>query len=815
MRKKVIISIFKIYLFLFASQFLGYAQYNWNNLPLGAGGFVTGIVYSKTEANLKYARTDVGGAYRWDQTKNQWIPLLDWVSTDETGYLGVESIAIDPNNNNNVYMSVGTDYFNSGKSAILKSTDRGNTFTVIDVTSQFKVHGNGMGRQNGERLAIDPNNSNIIYCGSRRNGLFKSTNGGTTWSNVASLNVTTTANDNGICFVLFDASNVVNNVTQTIYVGVSRTGSTNLYKSVDGGSTWNAVSNATTTYMPQRAVLASDKNLYVTYADKEGPWNIGSGQVSKLNTTNGTWTNITPNNNAYGYGGIDVDPTNPQRIILSTSNKYNLQYNAPSGSVWGDVFYLSTNGGSSWTDLVGASYITINTNGMAWMAGTSIHWTGDIKFDPFSLSNVSVISGQGIFTCSNVNTYPTTWKADAMGIEETVPLDIVSIPNGPVVTALGDVDGFINSSALTFGTRHTPSIGTTTGISYASGNTQKLVRVGDKMYVSTNQGSSWTQTATISGVKGKVALSYDGNTILHCPEGSSTTYRSTNNGTSWSISNGISIKDAVLVADPITNNKFYAYNDANGALLVSTDGGINFTTASTTNAYASKLIRTVPGFANHLWLPQYWNGLKRSIDGGSTLSTPSSNVTWCTAVGFGMAKAGSNYPTLYIWGTVSGVTGLFTSIDQGVTWTRINDDAHEFGGTGNGQFVIGDMNVYGRVYMSTVGRGVITGIPNVTTPILTTSHTISSAGVKTYPNPVKDILTLDFSELNNLSDIHQIEIYNIQGYKISDVPLNNLSNNNQIVRFNVQSLPLKKNEIYLIKIQKSDGETFTTKFILE
>jgi hypothetical protein len=125
------------------------------------------------------------------------------------------------------------------------------------------------------------------------------------------------------------------------------------------------------------------------------------------------------------------------------------------------------------------------------------------------------------------------------------------------------------------------------------------------------------------------------------------------------------------------------------------------------------------------------------------------------------------------------------------------------------------MNVYGRVYMSTVGRGVITGIPNATTPILTAAHTQSSTTVKTYPNPVKDVLTIDFSERNNLSDIFQIEIYNIQGNKISDVPLNNLSNNNQIVRFNVQSLPLKKNEIYLIKIQKSDGEIFTTKFIIE
>ena len=58
---------------------------------------------------------------------------------------------------------------------------------------------------------------------------------------------------------------------------------------------------------------------------------------------------------------------------------------------------------------------------------------------------------------------------------------------------------------------------------------------------------------------------------------------------------------------------------------------------------------------------------------------------------------------------ISQPLGLYRSDDQGTTWTRINDDQHQFGGPGNAQIVCGDMNVYGRVYMSTVGRGVICG----------------------------------------------------------------------------------------------------------
>lgn len=81
-------------------------------------------------------------------------------------------MAIDPQNANNIYFLCGMDYFDNGKTAILKSTDKGNSFAIIDVTTKFKAHGNGMGRSNGERLAVDPHNSNILFCGTRRNGLW-------------------------------------------------------------------------------------------------------------------------------------------------------------------------------------------------------------------------------------------------------------------------------------------------------------------------------------------------------------------------------------------------------------------------------------------------------------------------------------------------------------------------------------------------------------------------------------------------------------------------------------------------------------------
>src|SRR5690606_24376097 len=50
-------------------------------------------------------------------------------------------------------------------------------------------------------------------------------------------------------------------------------------------------------------------------------------------------------------------------------------------------------------------------------------------------------------------------------------------------------------------------------------------------------------------------------------------------------------------------------------------------------------------------------------------------------------------------------------IDTGASWVRVNDADHQFGGPGNGQFVVGDMNTFGVVYMSTAGRGIVHGAP--------------------------------------------------------------------------------------------------------
>jgi xyloglucan-specific exo-beta-1,4-glucanase len=74
--------------------------YSWRNVQIAGGGFVPGIVFNQTQPNLIYARTDIGGAYRWNQSTGRWVPLLDWVGFTNWGWNGVVSLAtdsVDPN----------------------------------------------------------------------------------------------------------------------------------------------------------------------------------------------------------------------------------------------------------------------------------------------------------------------------------------------------------------------------------------------------------------------------------------------------------------------------------------------------------------------------------------------------------------------------------------------------------------------------------------------------------------------------------------------------------------------------------------------
>ena len=741
-------------------------KYEWGNVRFDGGGFVSAVMFHPKAENLLYARTDVGGIYRFDFQNKTWIPLMDFISENDKGLYGTEAFALDPNDPKRIYVLAGTGYFSKGRTAVLRSEDFGATWDTSYV--EMLAHGNGMGRQTGEKLAVDPNKGNIIFCGSRTKGLYKSTDYGKTWTSAYKVALSTATESslngvNGISFVMFDESQGKNadGSTKTIYIGISET-KDNLQVSHDGGATWEAIKGVPTGLMPHRAKIV-DGDMYVTFADGPGPYNIASGGSYKYNIAGGTWTDLTPSDSVEhegsttksyekdksSYGGVAIDPKDKNHIVISTLGKYTGRHvTKDEKENYGDRIYATTDGGKTWNH--GQHYNdipNIDANGTDWIPGNAIHWAGSLEINPFNNKQAWVTSGNGIFMTEDVSAKVPLWKFMSKGIEETVPLDIVSIPGGPLVTAIGDYDGAVYTDIKQSAQRHKPTIGTTESMGYAP-LTGSLVRTGvitvygkydsqnfNVMYRSDDMGKTWDSVkTTLKGPKGLVVLSADGKIMLHRPDQGATVYRSDDNGASWTaVETGTQTNYSRIVADPVDPKTFYVMGGM-GSLYRSTDGGKTFAEAEARlqNEQAGEyyngggLIRTVPKREGHLWVPmdqaQVWQpkgfteyGLAYTEDGGKSWNRCEGAST-AIAVGIGKAKEGSDYETIFIWGAAKSgdPIGIYRSTDKCKTFERVNDDLHQFGGPGNGNFVQGDMNTFGVVYMSTVGRGTIVGAPEGT-----------------------------------------------------------------------------------------------------
>jgi len=678
--------------------------YVWNNAQVVGGGYVTGLVFNAREKGLLYARTDMGGAYRWDPAAGQWIPLTDRFGEKDWNLLGIDSLATDPVAPDRLYVAAGT-YTNSwaGNGALLRSTDRGRTFQRTDLP--FKLGSNEDGRGAGERLAIDPGNHGTLLLGTRKNGLWRSTDSGVTWGQVSTFPVKDGAGSGaGISFVTYGPAG-----SRTVYVGVADK-SRSLYRSTDGGSTWQAVSGQPTGQLPQHGVLSGDGSLYLTYTDALGPNGVTAGSVWKFTPAGGggTWKNVSPSTGGYGFSGLAVDPRKPSTVMVTTLDRW-----------WPeDELYRSTDGGTTWKALAAKS---VRNASAAPYVGTGIgHWMTALTIDPFDSGHVLYGTGSGIWGSKDVTATDSGgtshWTVAARGLEETALSDVIAPPGGATaITAMGDLGGFRYGGSLTkvpAGRLDSPKMTTGTDIDFAQSNPSLMVRVGrggaqDGAY-STDGGSSWsgfTSEPVGSADSGQVALSADGSAIVWTEAGQAP-YRSTDKGASWSKAGGLG-SGAVVVADRSSARTFYSL--AGGTLYASTDGGATFT-ARATNVPGGRLT-AVPGIAGDLWISGGDKGLLHSTDGGRTFTTLRS-VQSASALGFGKAAPGASYQALYLVGTVKNVTGVFRSTDRGATWLRVNDDAHQWGSIGGVGVVSGDPDTFGRVYVGTNGRGLQYGDPS-------------------------------------------------------------------------------------------------------
>jgi xyloglucan-specific exo-beta-1,4-glucanase len=739
-------------------------QYNFQNVVIGGGGgFIPGIIFSTREQNLVYARTDIGGAYRWDLQRGVWTPLLDWIGPNDWNLTGVESLATDPVDPQILYLAVGsyTNDYTTQNGAILRSFDRGHTFERFNLP--FKVGGNMPGRSMGERLAIDPNNHSILYLGTRSgNGLWRSTNFGASWSKVNSFPdpgtyhpPTTGPGDTydgdliGVVWVTFDPrTGTSGHTTQTIYVGVADLANS-VYRSTDGGNTWAAVAGQPNGFLPHHGKLASNGMLYISYSNGAGPYDGTSGDVWKFDTSAATWTRISPypsTNTAddyYGYGGLSIDAQNPDTLVVAALNSW-----------WPDtILFRSVDGGSTWSRIwnwgnypllmtnYSLSYASIapwltfgtspspcttpaNENSTCPQPTPKLGWmVGSLEIDPFNSDHMLYGTGATMFGTNNL----TAWdlggivqiSVAAVGVEETSVQTLISPPTGPhLLSGVGDIGGFTHNSLTTPSVMDiNPEIGTTTTLDFAELVPSFIVRAGSgngggqNIGFSTDGGQTWSpaSSAPAGAASGTVAMAADGSIVVWNPSGVGAFY-SIDQGATWTASSGLP-SGGLVASDRVNPLKFYGY--ANGSFYLSTDGGATFVASAASGlppAGTSVYFKAVPGHEGDIWLAggsaTTVQGLWHSIDGGNTFSKLP-QVESASNIGFGRHAPSHKYVALYSSAQIFGVPGIYRSDDGGWTWVRINDNCHQYGSTNAA--ITGDPRIYGRVYFSTNGRGIIYG----------------------------------------------------------------------------------------------------------
>ncbi|WP_327400140.1 cellulose binding domain-containing protein [Streptomyces sp. NBC_01288] len=722
--------------------------YTWHNARIDGGGFVPGVVFNRSEKNLAYARTDIGGAYRWQESTKIWTPLLDSVGWDAWGHTGVVSLASDSVDPDKVYAAVGT-YTNSWdptNGAVLRSRDRGGSWQETDLP--FKLGGNMPGRGMGERLAVDPNKDSVLYLGAPSGkGLWRSTDSGVTWSQVTNFpnvgnyvqdptDTSGYANDNqGIVWVTFDESTgTAGSATKTIYVGVADQANA-VYRSTDAGATWSRVAGQPTGYLAHKGVLdAVNGYLYIAYSDKGGPYDGGKGRLWRYATATGTWTDISPVAEAdtyYGFSGLTVDRQHPGTVMATAYSSW-----------WPDTqIFRSTDSGGTWTkawdytsypnranrytmDVSSSPWLTFGANPSPPEQAPKLGWmTESLEIDPFDSNRMMYGTGATLYGTENLTNWDSggqfTVKPMVRGLEETAVNDLAAPPSGgaQLLSALGDIGGFRHTDPTKVPSMMftSPTFTTTTSLDFAETDPNTVVRVGNvdtgaHIAFSTDNGANWFAGTDPSGVSGggTVAAASDGSRFVWSPAGAGVQY-TTGFGSSWAASSGIPA-GAIVESDRVDAKTFYGFKS--GHFYVSSDGGATFTTSTAAGLPTGDSVRfkALPGTKGDVWLAGGASdgayGLWHSTDAGATFAKLA-NVDQADTIGFGKAATGASYQTLYTSARIGGVRGIFRSTDKGATWTRINDDAHQWGWTGAA--ITGDPRVYGRVYVSTNGRGVVYG----------------------------------------------------------------------------------------------------------
>ena len=195
-------------------------------------------------------------------------------------------------------------------------------------------------------IAIDPADKRTWYVGVSAGGVWKSTNGGISFSPIfdgqGSFSIGALAIDPANRSVIWVGTGE-NNVQRVVAYGDG------IYKSIDGGRSWKNMGLKTSEHIGR--ILVDPRNSDVVYVASQGPAWRGGGDRGLYKTTDGgkTWTKILAGDNEWtGVNDVQLDPRNPDILIATTWQRLRRVYAFVAGGP-GSAVWRSTDAGKTWT----------------------------------------------------------------------------------------------------------------------------------------------------------------------------------------------------------------------------------------------------------------------------------------------------------------------------------------------------------------------------------------------------------------------------------------------------------------------------------
>jgi photosystem II stability/assembly factor-like uncharacterized protein len=305
--------------------------------PAIMGGRIADVEGVPGDANVVYVASASGGLWKTTNGGVTWKPIFE-----RQGTLSLGDIALAPSNPDVVWVGTGESNVRNSVSfgdGVYKSTDGGKTWQHMGLKDSERI----------SAIVINPQNPDIVYIGAlghafgpnEERGVFMTTDGGKTWTKTLYID-----NQHGVADLEIDPTN-----PNILYAGMwsferkpwtHRSGDEKggVYKSIDGGRTWNKLTNGLPKLMGRIGVRVAPSNPNVVYVIVEAK----EGTLYRSDDRGETFKNVSKNTDivsrGFYYTRVRVDPTNENHIFAVAS-----------------TLYTSVDGGRTFRSITGRTHI--------------------------------------------------------------------------------------------------------------------------------------------------------------------------------------------------------------------------------------------------------------------------------------------------------------------------------------------------------------------------------------------------------------------------------------------------------------------------